>query len=120
MTSLLIFSINLRANDNVVPIKKGEAAPFEGVLFTEDKANEVRRDLLELDKQRYMVESRNERLGILQSRIELKDEEIELFRVQNDRLVKHSKTTDVERMVWFALGVIATGAAVYGAGSLAR
>ena len=120
----MIFSVTIRADDNVVSIKKGEIAPFTGILFTEQKADDVRRQILELEKQRYLVQSRDEKLDIFQVRFELKDEQIELFRQQNDRLVKQNQTNrsvgSIERMVWFGLGILATGAAVYGAGSLAK
>jgi len=67
---------------------KGESAPYAGLLFTEGKANDIRRDLLELDKQRLLLETekhRGERLGQI---INLKDSEIELYQKQNERLLK--------------------------------
>lgn len=118
---LLTFSVTVRAND-VVSIQKGEVAPFSGILFSENKAQETRRELLELDKARLMVKSRDERLDILQTRIELKSEEVELYRNQNDRLIRQNESNksigNVERMVWVGLGVLATVGAVYAAGSL--
>lgn len=123
MSLLLIFSTTVRGND-VVSIKKGEVAPFSGALFTEKRANEIRIELLELDKQRYMVKSRDEKLEVFQARIQLKNEEIESFRDQNVRLIDQNRTNKsvgtIERMVWFGLGILATGAAVYGAGSLSK
>lgn len=122
--SLLIFSTTVRANEDVVSIEKGKAAPFSGLLFTNKKANEIRREVLELDKTRIMLESRNERLEIFQSRLKLRDEEIELYRRQNERLIKQNNSNksvgSVERMVWFGLGILATAGAVYGAGALSR
>lgn len=63
-------------------------------------------------------------MAILQDRIQLRDEEVELYKTQNDSLVKQNRSNksvgSLERMVWFGLGVLATGAAVYGAGSLAK
>lgn len=118
---LLIFSVTVRAND-VVSIKKGQPAPYDGIIFTEKRANELRQEVLELDKQRIMVQSRDERIQIYQSRIQLKDEEIELYRTQNNRLIRQNESNksigNVERMVWVGLGVLATVGAVYAAGSL--
>lgn len=120
---LSIFSITAKAND-VVSIKKGNPAPFSGLLFTEDKAREVRLELLELDKNRVMLFSKEQQLSIFQNRLELRDEEIELYRTQNKRLIEQNGANKdvgrVERILWFGLGVIVTGAAVYAAGSLAR
>ena len=122
-TILLIFSTTARSND-VISIKKGTPAPFTGILFTEDKAKELRTELLELDKSRIILLSKEQQLGIFQDRLELRDEEIELYRSQNERLMKQNGTNKdvgmIERVVWFGLGVIVTGAAVYAAGSLAR
>lgn len=120
----LIFSTTARSNNDVISIKKGTPAPFTGILFTEDKAKELRTDLLELDKSRIILLSKEQQLGIFQERLELRDEEIELYHKQNERLVKQNGTNKdvgmVERVVWFGLGVVVTGAAVYAAGSLAR
>ncbi len=121
LMSLLIFLPTAKAND-VVSIKKGTPAPFTGILFTEDKAKELRTELLELDKSRIILLSKEQQLGIFQNRLELRDEEIELYRKQNERLIQQNGTNKdvgmIERVVWFGLGVIVTGAAVYAAGSL--
>jgi len=121
---LLIFSINIKAEDSVISINKGESAPFTGLLFTKDSANSLRIEVLELEKQRYMVQSRDEKLDIFQSRIQLKDEEIDAFRKQNRRLVDQENSNRVagtiERIVWFGLGIVVTGAAVYGARGLSK
>lgn len=121
---LLTFSVTIKAENDVVSIKKGEAAPFAGILFTEDKANQVRIEVLEQQKLRYMVQSRDEKLGIFSTRIELKDEEIELLRKQNLRIYNQNKTNSsvgtIERIVWFGLGIMVTGAAVYGARGLSK
>jgi len=101
-------------------IGKGESAPFAGLLFTEGKANKIRKDLLELDKSSVLLETekhRTERLGQI---INLKDEEIELYAKQNQRLLKVNDRSDTLNFVWFGLGILATGLAVYGAGGLAR
>lgn len=101
-------------------LEKGQSAPFTGILFTERKAGEIRNDLLELDKQRLLLETekhRSERLGQI---INLKDEEIELYNKQNQRLMKSNDRSDTLNYVWFGLGILATGFAVYGAGALSR
>lgn len=101
-------------------LTKGEAAPFSGLLFSERKANGIRKDLLELDKQRLLLETEKHRTERLNQIISLKDEEIELYHTQNQRLLKSNDKSDNLQYIWFGLGVLATGLAVYGAGSLAR
>lgn len=65
----------------------------------------------------------------LRKSLELKDlaiqnsyKEIDLWKVeamnQNDKLNKVQKASRIEKWVWFGLGVVVTGAAVYGAGQL--
>jgi hypothetical protein len=122
-TILLIGSISANngfCQSDPTFLGKGEAAPFAGLLFTEGKAGKIRNDLLELDKQRLLLETekhRTERLGQI---IKLKDEEIELYNKQNQRLLKANERSDTMQYIWFGLGILATGMAVYGAGALSR
>ena len=107
-------------NDDTVFIKKDERAPFTGHLMSEQRAERTRQELIELDQKRLLLETeqhRTQRLGVI---ISLKDEEIELYNKQNERLLKANKQSDTLQYIWFGLGVLATGLAVYGAGSLAR
>lgn len=101
-------------------IEKGQSAPFTGILFTERKASEIRTDLLELDKQRLLLETEKNRTDRLGQIIKLQDEEIELYNKQNQRLLKSNERSDTLNYIWFGLGILATGAAVYGAGALSR
>ncbi len=116
---MLIGLTNVEAND-VVFIEKNQPAPFSGILFSEQEAKQIRRDLLESDKTILQLHTANEKSKALSQIIELKSEEIELYRAQNTRLIKAEQTSETMRYVWFGLGVLATGMAVYGAGALAR
>lgn len=101
-------------------IEKGKPAPFSGILFTEEKAQAIRGELLEFDKTKILYETekhRGERLGQI---INLKDEEIDLYQKQNTRLLKAHDRSDTLNYVWFGLGILATGLSVYGAGALSR
>lgn len=101
-------------------IEKGKPAPFSGVLFSEDKAQGIRNELLESDKTKLLLETERNRSQRLGQIIELKDEEIELYQKQNTRLLKANDRSDTLNYVWFGLGILATGLAVYGAGALSR
>jgi hypothetical protein len=115
----LIFSISVMAND-VVFINKGTPAPYSGILFTEQKAGELRKEVLESDKTQILLESEKQTNKNLLQIVNLKDKEIELYQKQNMRLLRLEDNSDTMRYVWFGLGVIVTGVAVYGAGGLAR
>lgn len=112
-------SINANSYDSV-PLQKGSPAPYSGILFTEDSAQKLRTDLLEGDKYKIQLETEKHRTERLLSIGKMKDEEIELYRDQNNRLLKANDRSDTLNMLWFGLGIVVTGAAVYGAGSLAR
>jgi len=108
-----------RAEDSV-SISRGQPAPFSGILFTDEKAANIRNDLLEGDKNKLLLETEKHRTERLLTIGKMKDEEIELYRAQNQRLLKVNDRSDTVNMLWFGLGVLATGMAVDGAGSLAR
>lgn len=128
MTSLLVATLllgSISANNGLCQsdptfLGKGEQSPFAGLLFSEQKANGIRRDLLELDKTKLLLETEQHRTVRLGQIITLKDEEIELYEKQNTRLLKANDRSDTLNYIWFGLGVLATGMAVYGAGALAK
>jgi len=117
---LLIFSTIVRAENNVIYLEKNKPAPFSGILFPEQQANNIRRDLLEKDKLELLLHGERSKSGNLSQIIQLKEEEIELYRKQNQRLIRAEQTSNTMQYIWFGLGVLVTGAAVYGAGALNR
>jgi len=125
MTSLLVLTLLLgsigvsNAQDSVY-LEKSQPAPYSGILFTEKKAQELRSELLESDKTKLLLETEKNRSARLLQIVDLKDEEIELYNKQNQRLLKANSQADNLQYIWFGLGVLATGLAVYGAGALAR
>lgn len=108
------------ADNDVVFLNSGDRAPFTGILFSEQKAQSLRSELLEADKTKLLLETEKNRSNRLGQIIELKDEEIELYQKQNQRLLRSNDRNDTLNYVWFGLGILATGLAVYGAGMLAR
>jgi hypothetical protein len=105
---------------DVVFIEKNQPAPYSGLLFPESKAREVRSDLLEKDKLELKLANEQSKSKSLYQIIELKNSEIELYNKQNTRLLKLEDNSEMMRYIWFGLGVLVTGAAVYGAGGLSR
>lgn len=117
---LLIGSTTAKADNDVTFIEKGSSAPYSGILFTEQKARQLRNDLLESDKHVIMYESEKQTSKNLFQLVQLKDSEIELYQKQNKRLLRLEDSSSRMNYIWFGLGILATGVAVYGAGGLAR
>lgn len=117
---LLIGTTVGRTAEDVTFIEKGKTAPFSGVLFPEETAKQLRSELLEADKSKLRLESELSKSKNLSSIIELKDTEIESYRTQNQRLLRVKESDETMKYIWFGLGVLVTGAAVYGAGSLSK
>jgi hypothetical protein len=99
----------------VLYIQKGTEAPFEGYLFPPDKALEFRKELIELDSLRSMQPSYEKSITLYQ-----KNEDVLL--TQNQKLSEALSRTEAkgvwETRMYFILGIVVTGLAVYGAGRL--
>jgi hypothetical protein len=121
---LLIFLITVNGNigfaDEVVFVKKGEPTPFTGVLFTEHRSNQIRKELIDSDISRVRLSTEEERNRLLRQAIKLRDDEIELLRRKSGLLERQNKQTETMKYIYFGLGILATGMAVYGAGALSR
>lgn len=74
--------------------------------------------MLESDKTKLLLETEKHRSERMSDIIKLKDQEIEQYANQNQRLEKVNNRSDTLNYVWFGLGILATGMAVYGAGAL--
>jgi hypothetical protein len=119
IVSSVIFLNNTVLANEVVLLERGKPAPYSGVLFPVEKANELRKMAIELDTLRAVNESYIKSIGLYQKTIQLHDEKYNLLYQQNDRLaealVESRRSNDLQRVIWFTLGVLATGFAFYGA-----
>lgn len=87
---LIIISLlttNIALADNVTAIQKGQAAPYEGVLFDTEAANNLRTDKLDLQYLRKSedVYKKNEQLYI--DRLKIKDEEIDRLSKKDSKIL---------------------------------
>lgn len=124
MKILLIFSIIVNLinipvyADDVTFLEKDQKAPFQGVLFPRDQAVQLRKDLIDADLNKALNESYKKSLDLYKTTNDIKDEQINLLINRNDQLAKSlnsaRETTGLEKFAWFALGVAATAATVYG------
>lgn len=107
---------------NVQPIKKGEAANCDGFLFspeTEKKANEAVEDVKYYKELNLRLTKRKE---LTDKEINILDRRLELYIKQSEQLsleVHRKRSEDKwQKVIWFSLGVLATGIAVHGAKQL--
>lgn len=100
-------------------ILKNDIAPYDGVLLPLKQAERVRSDLIEIDTLRAMNESYAKSVQLYKQTIQLSDSKYNTLLDQNDKLavalVESRRSSDLQKIMWFGLGVIATGFALYGA-----
>lgn len=104
---MLITSIaasNATAQDAIV-IPKGTQAPFTGLLLPEQKAVEVYNDL---NKYKLLSESYERSIALYKNNEQILDHKTRILLEQNDKLsIELSKartTSNVERVIYYALG----------------
>lgn len=118
VSSCLVLS-NFAAAESVVYLEKNKPAPYTGVLFPPAKADELRKMAIEVETLRAINESYSKSVLLYQQTIQLADNKFKILEVQNDNLskalVESRRSSDLQKIIWFGLGVLATGLAVYGA-----
>ena len=107
------------AGEDAVYLDKDSKAPYAGILLPVDKAANVRKSLIELDTLKAINESYAKSIQMYQSAIQISDQKYNTLLDQNDKLavslVEARKSGDLQKILWFGFGVIATGFAFYGA-----
>lgn len=116
--SSAIFS-SAAAGEDAVYLEKDSKTPYAGVLLPIDKATNLRKNLIELETLKAINESYAKSILMYQNAIQLNDQKYNTLLDQNDKLavalVETRKSNDLQKIIWFGFGVIATGFAVYGA-----
>lgn len=107
-----------------IHIEKGTPAPYTGHLFTEQKAREVRKELIEKDQLEVFTKALLENEKRYKQIITNSNEQVSILMHHNEKLVKIAQDLEsaptYEKIMWFSLGVVATGFAVYGAAQLVK
>lgn len=96
-------------SSEAVALKKDAPAPFSGVLITHTKAQEIEKDLIDLDGTKSLNDSLQKSLDISQKNYTIETQKTAVLLNRNDELAKQLKssesTTNVERVVWVVIGV---------------
>lgn len=118
VSSSLICGTSGHTND-VIFLEEAKPAPYSGVLFPVEKANELRKMAIELDTLRVLKESYEKSNKLYEEAIAIQEKKHSLVLEQNTKMAaalnESSQSQDFQKVIWFALGVFATGFAVYGA-----
>lgn len=119
MKLLLIISLlgNIcYADDGVIHLNQNDKAPYNGYFFTEDKAKDTRIKLLERTTFEGLNESLTKTNTFLQQNTDDKDKQIKILSDRNDQLSttiqKDQSQSNLEHILWFMGGVLATGLAI--------
>lgn len=110
--------------DKVYLLEKGTEAPFKGYLFPEEKALNLRKELVELDGLKALEKSYLRSIDLYKLNEDRYNNKINILLEQNDKLstsiINSEKRSEWENRIWFIMGIGVTGLAVYGASQLSR
>lgn len=119
VSNLIVLNSTALAGNQVIYLEQDKPAPYSGVLFPVEKANELRKAVIELETLRALNESYIKSIDLYQTSIQLTDKKFQALNEQNEKLslalVESRSSSDLQKIIWFGLGVLATGFAVYGA-----
>lgn len=120
---LMIFLTKSNATDSIV-LKKGEVAPYDGLLLTQEKATDTKNKLIEREDLLLINQSLNKSIELYKKNEDLYTIKVEKLTEQNTKLAtslyETREFTPLERAFYFGLGVVATSLAFYGAYQLAK
>lgn len=125
LIGLIIVSLtsSVFAQDSI-GLSKGAPAPFSGILFTRQKSEQIRTELIERDQFKIFNKTLLENSEIQQKIISNQKLQVDILLKQNERLVQQTEKAESmnnwQRATWFGLGIISAGFAVYGASLLVR
>jgi len=123
-TTIALTISNLAFAQNVIELNKGSPAPYNGYLFTPAETLKLKNTSQERDGFKLLNDSLTSSLNTSTEMVtELKTENNDLLTHNNQLstdLQSARSTSEFTKVVWFALGIFATGFAVYGAKQLTK
>lgn len=109
--TLSILSINSKAED-AIQLKKGDPAPFSGVLTSVEHSKLIAVRLIERDTYKALSESYQKTSDLYKINSELSDKKVNTLLDQNDKLSEQLKNSqsisDVQKFLMFGLGIVTT------------
>ncbi len=122
---VVLFSFNVLATDckeSVTLLQEGQKAECTGFLFSpeaEKKATQAYEDAKYYKELSDLLHNRNK---LTNEEISILDQRLKLYQEQSHLLAQEAQRKDREdfwqKTLYFGLGIVATGIAVYGAGQL--
>lgn len=113
----LLISTNVLAD--VVHLTKGAIAPSDGYLFSDDQTQDMKNKLQAYYDLNLQLESYKRSVELYGKNEVIYQKQLDLLSVQNDKLVTSTQQSlamnNYEKFGYFALGILATGLAIYGA-----
>lgn len=111
-------TISIPVSDEVVFLKKGSVTNFDGYLFSQAKAEDLRIQVLEKEKYRLLNESLTTSLELYKQNLEFTNNKLKLLEDQNDKLAQQLQdarsSSDLSKIIIFSLGMLMTGVAFFG------
>jgi hypothetical protein len=115
----VLFSNSAFAEEEAVYLAKDKKAPYAGILLPVERAANVRKSLIELETTKAINESYVKSIQMYKQSIQLTEDKYNTLLDQNDKLslalIESRKSNELQKIIWFGFGVLATGFALYGA-----
>lgn len=125
---VFIFSLNqiAWANDkcpeDVQVIEKGQTANCSGLLFSPEASKKADEAIEDVKYYKSLTDKLGSRIEYSNKEVDILEKRLKLYMDQSNILAKEVVNRENEdkwqKVIWFGLGVLATGAAVYGASHL--
>lgn len=117
LSSLLIASNSFGYDFKL--LKQGEAAPYEGLLFSVPSSRRLKQELLDLDKQKSINESLSTSISLYKKNQDLMVVQVEALKKDSDSLAEAVKASErnstFNKILYFSIGALTSGLIVYAA-----
>lgn len=108
--------------EDVQVISKGEVANCDGLLFSPDASKKADEAIQDVKFYKELTDRLYKRQELVQKEVNILDQRLKLYMDQSHILSKELTVKNNEdkwqKLIYFGLGVVATGVAVYGASQL--
>ncbi len=114
---LIISSLNVSYAQEAVPLKKGDAAPFAGVLLSNEKANFTR---LLIEEKLLENASLNRSILLYKKNTDISEQQINNLLEQNSKLVEANNSSSTKMWLIIGVTILGTLGAVYAGKQVTR